>query len=312
MSQAVALRGKEASPLARCAAAAPAPESPAAAVAAVLDRPDRELDYLEAKLAFESLVDPAIDREWVRQEVERLAATARTMARPWAGSAARLAALRALIYEPGPWNGQRPFAYDQDDPFSPGNRNSLLAHYLSTRRGNCISMPVLFLALAERLGVELKLVRAPSHILLGQAGADGRLVYMEATSGAHPARPEWIRQNISISDRGIETGLYLKPLSRREGVVLLAGCLAEHFIIVKRYQQAIDVCQAALVHDPAAATLLAAQGCAYGWLLGTEFQERYKVPFLVPEHLRFRRLLLTERNRTLFDAAEALGWRQDG
>nr|MDP8994478.1 hypothetical protein [Pseudomonadota bacterium] len=47
--------------------------SPAAAVAAVLDRTDEALDYLDAKLAFDALVDPSLDGHRAREEVARLA-----------------------------------------------------------------------------------------------------------------------------------------------------------------------------------------------------------------------------------------------
>jgi hypothetical protein len=54
--------------------------------------------------------------------------------------------------------------------------------------------------------------------------------------------------------------------------------------------------------------MIVAQASAYGRLLHREFERKYPVPFLIPEHLRARRLHLMERNHSLFQAAEAMGW----
>jgi hypothetical protein len=78
-------------------------------------------------------------------ELDQMAEEARRLAGPSPTEGDLLAALRKLIYESGPWNGYRPFAYDHSDPYGDHISNKLLHAYLATRLGNCISMPVLFL-----------------------------------------------------------------------------------------------------------------------------------------------------------------------
>ena len=58
-----------------------------------------------------------------------------------ANAQARMEALRLYLYEPGPWNDQRPYQYDFADPTGTKVENKLLANYLRTRKGNCVSMP---------------------------------------------------------------------------------------------------------------------------------------------------------------------------
>jgi hypothetical protein len=115
-------------------AAASAASTPTAIVGGVLSLPDDQLDYGRAKLAFDRIVDPSLNADAALAEIDRLAGSAGALAGPNASSAARLAALRRVIYESGDWNGRRPFAYDHADPLGQNVRNKLISTYLATRR----------------------------------------------------------------------------------------------------------------------------------------------------------------------------------
>jgi hypothetical protein len=93
------------------------------------------------------------------------------MAGPGADSARKLDALRALIYKSGPWNGFRPFDYDFDN--FKDLRVKLLSRYLETRLGNCVTMPILFLILAEKIGLDLSLAVAPVYLYLRRRDESG-------------------------------------------------------------------------------------------------------------------------------------------
>lgn len=57
---------------------------------------------------------------------------------------AKPSALRTVVYESGAWNGFRLFTYDHE--YFRSNRLKLVSNYMESRRGNCVSMPILFLA----------------------------------------------------------------------------------------------------------------------------------------------------------------------
>lgn len=225
-----------------------------------------------------------------------------------ATNAARLSALRTLLYEAGPWNGGRPCGYDHSDPLGTDIANKLLANYLRTRRGNCISMPILFLVLAERLDLDVALALAPLHVFLHHRDEYGRVVNIEATSGGHPARTEWLRQNFRVSEREIATGIYLRSLSRREAIAHMATTVVEHLIGTGRCREALAVSEIILRHSPRDVHAMAKQGHACAMLIETEFTRKYPAPSLIPPLLRGRYLALCARNRAAFEAAEALGW----
>ncbi|HVQ07987.1 MAG TPA: transglutaminase family protein [Allosphingosinicella sp.] len=216
----------------------------------VLSPPDDRLDFANAKLAFDHIVDPSINADATLAQIGRLAAEATALAGPHATDAAKLAALRRVIYEGGAWNDNRPLSYDQTDPLGQNVRNKLISTYLATRRGNCVSMPMLFLLVGERMGLNLSLATAPLHVFVRYIDPLGREMNLEATSGGHPARTIRYRQQMPMSDRAVESGLYLRTLTRREVVALMATTVVEFLISERRFQEAIEVGEIILRHAP--------------------------------------------------------------
>src|SRR5688572_30083079 len=127
-------------------------------VAALLQAP--QIDLLEAKLAVDSRLDPRTDAEGVRRGVETWVEKVRARTPPDASTHARVEFLLSTLYVAGPWNDHRPFLYDLEDPFARRADNRLLAAYLATRRGNCLTMPLFVTVLGQRLGVSISLARA--------------------------------------------------------------------------------------------------------------------------------------------------------
>ncbi len=288
--------------------AVPVSVDPVAVVRAVLSVDDAGLDYGRAKLAFDQIIDPSHVVADTMAQLDRMADGARQLAGPAASADARLAALRQLLYVDGSWNDHRAFAYDQADPLGQRIGNKLLATFLATRRGNCVSMPALFLVLAEKLELDVALATAPLHVFLRYQSESGRVLNIEATSGGHPSRDAWYREQMPMSDRAIESGLYLRALTKREGVALLATTVLEHLIEQRRYGEALGVSEIILEHAPRDAYTMVKQGSVCAELIRTEFTAKYRTPALIPPALRARYLMLIQRNRSTFEAAEALGW----
>jgi regulator of sirC expression with transglutaminase-like and TPR domain len=240
-----------------------------------------------------------------------LAAQARALPGANADDAHKLAAVRTMIYQPGAWNNNQAFAYDHADPLGHDIRNKLLATYLRTRLGNCVSMPILFLLLADKLGVNVSLARAPHHLLVRWRQASGHELNLECTSGGLPARDVYYRESLPpITDAAIANGVYLRSLSRRENVAAMATTVAEYFYGQRRFQDAIDVCAAILAASPHDAATMVLEASSHGGLIHDEFEQRFPTPALIPPNLRARYSVLEAANERLFAQAEALGWRE--
>jgi regulator of sirC expression with transglutaminase-like and TPR domain len=277
----------------------------------MLATPGGRIDFARAKIAFDRLVDPSIDVDATSRKIDAMVVAARDLAGPEATDVAKLRAVRRYIYEAGPWNGYRPFRYDLSDPLGLKMTHKTLANYFSTHLGNCVSMPVLFLILANRLGVHVTLSTAPDHLFLKYVDdSRGTVLNIEATSGGNPARDAWIRRQFPMSDRAVANGIYLQTLSKRESLAVMAWIVLDDDMGRKRYRETVRVAQAILRAYPDFAPAMVDEGPAAARLIDSEFRAKYPTPRGIPADRRGGYLALVELNRTSFVKAEALGWRE--
>ena len=282
-------------------------------VLALLDVPEHKLDFARAKLTIDNLIDPAIDVEASLSEIDGMVQAIWGMVGPSASSMEKVAAIRTYIYKSGPWNGYRPYQYDHDDPLGIHLPNKLIPNYVASRRGNCITMPFLFIMLADRMGVNVTASTAPLHVMVKFTDdATGRTYNLETTSGALPAREVWYRQNMPMTDRAISNGLYLRTLTRKETVAVMATVLVEHYLDRGQYEKSIAAADAVLRYYPDYAYTLVKKGTAYYHLLNENYYKKYPTPRDIPFMEQSRFIHWSESNRLAFERAEALGWRPEG
>ena len=283
--------------------------SPASAQLPVTQAITSQSDLTTTKLALDKLVDPSIDEAAVRRELNGLETQARAIAGASASDQQKINAVRRVIYAAGPWNDNRPFTYDHDDPLGLNVQNKLLSTYLRTRRGNCVSMPTLFLILADRLGLNVSFSTAPLHVFIRYTDPQGHAFNIETTSGANLARPEWYRQNLPMTDKAIQSGLYMRTLSRQETIAHMASTVMEARLTEGKFQDAIDIGTEILEQFPRDGYTLVKRGHAYGELLRIECIERFPSRNAMPPETRTQCDSLAKRNDEDFGKAEAMGWR---
>ncbi len=268
-----------------------------------------------AKLTFDKLYDPATDIDSRLKEIDSIAQAIRTHggAVGAVAEASSRHAAQVRRYEAGPWNRNRPFQYDLSDPFGRKPANRLLSTYLVTHRGNCVSMPILFVALAQRLGLHATLSTAPGHMFVKYTDdVTGKTFNLETTSGAYPARDVWIRKIMPMTDQAIANGLYMKDvLSGKEALAVMAGIVLEHRIRrEKSTREAWDVAEVLRPYYPNnLAIVLAPTDAALG-LIREEYLSKYPKRSDIPPALTQRLAFLEGTVSRTLDHAHALGWRE--
>jgi regulator of sirC expression with transglutaminase-like and TPR domain len=280
----------------------------AGVVHTVLSQPESRLDFLEAAMTFDRVIDKAGTTSSAPATVARLVDAALQMAGPEPTDAYKLAAVRKAIYGAGAWNYNRPFTYDLKDPFGQQVRSKMLSTYVRTRKGNCVSMPVLFLIVADRIGLKVRLAAAPLHLFVRYTDPSGVDHNLEATSGGHEASAEIYRRKMPMSERAIRSGLYMRTLTKRETVAQMAASVLDFLMAERRYQEAADVADAMLAVNPRDAYALVKRGSAVAGMMKAEFQDKYPMPALIPAALRPRYAMLAAANDKAFRDAQALGW----
>lgn len=278
-------------------------------VRALFDRDLKEGDFGRIKIAVDRMVDPSIDVETQLARIDQMVATIEAMVPPSATSWDKIDAIRRYIYQPGAWNEGRAFSYDHDDPFGLDVRNKLLSDYLQDRRGNCVTMPILFLILGQRLGLDVALAMAPLHVFVKFTDDQGVTHNLETTSGAGRARDQHYRDLLPITDAAIENGVFLTQLDPEQSVAVIAAVVVEALISQGRYQDAMAVADILIEHYPAFAYIMIKKATASYHLLRTEFYEAYPTAAQVPRDQRPYLAELQRINQNMFRRAEALGWR---
>lgn len=287
--------------------------SPATFVRILLES---ETDSARAKLAVDKFIDPSVDEAAVLAVIEGMVVTVNKMLANLPLDAAsnsmeKMKVLRTFLYEGGWWNNGRPFQYDLSDPYGQQPGAQSLSHYMATRKGNCVSMPMLFLALGERLGLKLTLSTAPLHVFVKFTDdATGKTWNLETTSGAGLTRDEWYRQKLPMTGEAVANGVYLKTLSGREARSIIATAVLDNLISTRRYEDAIAVADVLIEAYPANAYTLVKKGTAYYRLLDANIIKKYPKQSDIPADRMAYANDLYRANQAAFAKAEALGWRE--
>lgn len=288
--------------------------TPAAFVRGLLEAPDGRMDFARIKLAIDKYVDPTIDEKAVLIELDQMMVIIGKMLSTLppekaSTSMEKMKALRAFIYEPGQWNENKPFQYNMADPYGLEFRTRLLSNYLTTRKGNCISMPILFLILGERLGLDVTLSTAPLHVFVKYTDdATGTTYNLETTSGAGATRELWYQKKSPMTEKAISNGVYMKKLSRKQAVSIIATLVMEHLIENKRYEEVIAVADVFLEVWPEDAYTLVKKGTAYYRMLEENFIKNHPKENDIPADKLPEANRLHQANLAAFRQAEQLGW----
>lgn len=279
------------------------------AIQRILESPEQGIDLARAKLAIDRMIDPSIEVESTLTQLDKMAQEIKAMLPANASSRLTLDALRYHIYQPTAWNQGRPFQYDLDDPYGRNVRNKLMPTYLATRKGNCVSMPLLFIILGQKLGLDVTASLAPNHVFVQWRDTDGKLYNLETTSGAGFTRDLWMRQQFSMTDEALKSGIYMRPLSKKETVAVMAGTLLEFYGQQGRQEPLRALAVLLQQYSPRDVSFMLHQHAALLGIRHQEFVRRYPTPRDIPEDKRARFIELESQVKALYDRAFALGWR---
>jgi hypothetical protein len=117
-----------------------------------------------------------------------------------------------------------PFLYDYSDYKGEQDfRNYFVTKCIATGTGQCNSMPVVYLALAEALGVKTYLTFAPYHSFIKYPDEKGIIHNYEPTSNWRITN-EWYMDNLFITDAAFQNGIYLDTLNGKQ---IIANCIID-------------------------------------------------------------------------------------
>jgi regulator of sirC expression with transglutaminase-like and TPR domain len=277
----------------------------------LLSQPESSIDFARTKLTIDKMIDPSIDVEANLNKIDAIVKTIQTLLVADATSMDKMLAVKKYLYEAGAWNNFKPYQYDFNDPKGTKVKNKLLPNYLATKQGNCVSMPLLFIVLGQRLGIDVVASTAPEHVLVKFTESEtGKTYNLETTSGAGFSRDVWYQQTMRVTDEALKNKLYLQKLSKTQTVAVMATVLAESFEDKQEFEKAMMISDVLLKYNKNDVGAMLMKGSLFYRLLAKHYIKKYPTPNLIPVAERPYFEFLSMNNHYWFEKAEALGWRE--
>ena len=118
-----------------------------------------------------------------------------------------------------------PFGYDFEDYTGLEDWSKMfVSKLLSTGKGQCHSLPLLYLILAEEINASAWLSLAPEHSFIQFSDNRKSLFYNFETTNGNSVSTDWIMESGYINTQAIKNGIYLDTLGKRE---LMSTLLAD-------------------------------------------------------------------------------------
>jgi len=106
--------------------------------------------------------------------------------------------------------------YDFDDYWGSKDYSKMfVSKLMRTNTGQCHSMPLLYLILAEQIGAEASLVMSPNHSYIRFEDNDGEMLNVELTNGMFTTN-SFVLNNGYIKSEALQNKMYMRNLTRKE------------------------------------------------------------------------------------------------
>jgi regulator of sirC expression with transglutaminase-like and TPR domain len=226
---------------------------------ASLVQQDDSIPLFEAALAIAQDVDPQLDLSATQAEVDIMAAKLQRRLASDASSVQKLRMLNHFFYH------ELGFAGNINDYYDPDN--SYMHRVITTRRGIPISLAVLYMELAQQIGLNVKGISFPGHFLMKLSVQSGDIV-LDPFNGVSLSREEleerlepfFMQQGYPVD---VPLGSYLQPAQPRDILVRMLRNLKALFIEHLRWQRVLGVQQRLVILLPEEITERRDRGLAY-------------------------------------------------
>ena len=208
---------------------------------AALVADDGQFSQLEAAVAVAQDEEPSLDVQSVLSQIDTLAARLKQRIAGDAGAMQRLRYLNCYFFQ------ELAFAGNVNDYYDP--HNSYLHRVLATRRGIPITLALLYIEIAQQIGLDARPVSFPGHFLIKLKMPQGEVV-IDPFSGQSLSRevlderlaPYRRRQGL-VGEFEAPLGLFLQTASGRDVLARLLRNLKEIHRSAEHWPQLLAVQQ---------------------------------------------------------------------
>ena len=198
---------------------------------------DDDIPLFEAALAIAQDVDPQLDLAATQAEVDLFAANLQRRLASDASSIQKLRMLNHFFYHELGFGGNVNNYYDPD--------NSYLHRVIHTRRGIPISLAVIYMELAQQIGLNVKGISFPGHFLMKLSVQSGEII-LDPFNGASLSREELEERLEPYAEESgdaddLTLAAYLHAAHPRDILVRMLRNLKSLFAEHRRWQRLLGV-----------------------------------------------------------------------
>jgi hypothetical protein len=180
----------------------------------IIELEEKKIDVIESKLKLEQISSENINIESILKKIEEMVQKIIILSdgRPQPYH------IDTFLNKKGSWNDYLTYSYDHQNA-----ENGSLHKYIETKKGNCVSMPLLFYAIAKRLNFDVYITRGPGHSLIKLKDSEGNFHNIETTSGLWMAPDSYFANKLGISETEIKNKIYLEPMTNKQTICNFAN-----------------------------------------------------------------------------------------
>ena len=220
----------------------------------LISQPDEQVNLAEAALLIAAETDPSVDIDRYLQQLDSLAQQARGSVLATSAPAERIARLNHFLFVEKGFVGNRDSYYDP--------RNSFLNHVLDRRTGIPITLSVVYIEVAQRLGLPVRGIGFPGHFLTKHAG-DPEII-IDAYFGQVVSEAECKERLRAVLGRGARFNRgYLKAASAKEILGRMLANLKQIYVQGNDLTAALSCVDRMLLLSPDAAREIRDRGFIY-------------------------------------------------
>ncbi|MDY7575879.1 SirB1 family protein [Actimicrobium sp. CCI2.3] len=228
---------------------------------AALVQQDTSIPLFEAGLTLAQDSDPQFDLGGAQAEVDRMAAKLHKRIPTDTAPLQKLRLLNHYFYGELGFGGNINNYYDPD--------NSYLHRVTRTRRGIPISLAMIYIEIAQQIGLDVRGISFPGHFLMKLSTQAGEII-LDPVNGSSLSREE-LEERLApfaehIRQAGKPLATYLEPASARDILIRMLRNLKSLFFEYDRWQSLLDVQQRLLILLPGDVAERRDRGLAYAHL----------------------------------------------
>lgn len=245
------------------------PIPPNRLIKSLINSNENDINLAKIALELSNDIDKTINIKEGLAKIKTISAQVKKRAGNSTDPKVRIEALNQVIFH------ELELRYDFSDPTAKKPENNLLGYTLNTFKGSCLTMPLLYLAVAQELKWPIYPVSLQTHLFLRYVVNNETSINIEATSGGGSFTDDWYKNHFEISPESIKNGHYLKTMTYKEMAAILLQFNSDYYFKKRNHQKAFEYINAAIEIFPKHPNFLMVKGFMFRdlWI---EFEKKFR------------------------------------